>query len=123
MTRWALLVGAIGTEVAATLALRASMDHPAWLVLVVAGYVCAFGCLALVLDRGMSIGVAYGVWAASGVALTAVLAHLIFTDPLTWLMGVGIVCIGAGVLLVETGSAGAQPGRASGGVDSRQGVS
>lgn len=108
-TRWSLLVGAIVTEVAATLALRASLDQSWWLVLVAVGYVAAFTCLTLVLDRGMPLGVAYGIWSASGVALTAVLAHLVFDDPLTGPMSLGIVAIGAGVLLVEVGSAKAGP--------------
>lgn len=111
MAGWALLAGAIGTEVTATLALRASMDQPWWLMLVVVGYVAAFACLTLVLDHGMPIGVAYGIWGASGVALTAVLAAIIFDDPFTWLMGAGIAAIGAGVLLVELGSSRAGEGR------------
>ena len=41
MRRWALLGAAIVVEVAATLSLRASQDHSAWLVVVVAGYVGA----------------------------------------------------------------------------------
>lgn len=48
---------------------------------------------------------AYGIWAATGVALTAVLARLIFDEPLSLTMVFGILLIGAGVLLVEVGSA------------------
>lgn len=104
MIRWGLLLGAVGTEVAATLSLRASMDAHLWLVVVVVGYVLAFTFLAMVLERGMPIGVAYGIWSASGVALTALLAYLLFDEPLTWVMGVGLLAIAAGVLLVELGS-------------------
>ena len=39
MRNWALLTGAIVTEVAATLSLRASQDHAVWLAVVVVGYV------------------------------------------------------------------------------------
>jgi small multidrug resistance pump len=35
--------------------------------------------------------------------LTAVLGRVLFGDPLTWLMGAGIVCIIAGVFLIELG--------------------
>ena len=99
-----LLAGAIASEVAATLALRASQDHTAWLVVVVAGYLGGFVLLTAVLRAGMAIGVAYGIWGASGTAATAVLAAAIFGDPFTWPIAAGIGLIIAGVLLVELGS-------------------
>jgi small multidrug resistance pump len=99
-----LLAAAIVTEVAATLSLRASQDHSSWLVLVVVGYVGAFVLLTLVLRTGMAVGVAYGIWGATGTAATAVLAAALFGDPFTWPIAVGIGLIIAGVLLVEFGS-------------------
>lgn len=108
MRKWVLLGGAILTEVAATLSLRASQDHYAWLVLVVVGYLCGFILLTLVLRLGVAVGVAYGIWGATGTALTAVLAAAIFGDPLTWPIAVGIGLIIAGVLFVELGSHPAQ---------------
>ncbi|MGH3580706.1 MAG: DMT family transporter [Mycobacterium sp.] len=104
MRKWALLISAIVTEVAATLSLRASQDHPAWLAVVVVGYAVAFVLLALVLREGIPVGVAYGIWGAAGTALTTVLAALIFRDALTWPIAGGIALIIAGVLLVEFGS-------------------
>ena len=79
-----LLAGAIVIEVVATLSLRASQDHSAWLVLVAVGYVGAFVLLTMVLRTGMPVGVAYGIWGALGTAGTAVLAALLFGDPFTW---------------------------------------
>jgi small multidrug resistance pump len=102
--KWTLLTAAIVTEVAATLSLRASQDHAAWLAVVVVGYATAFALLALVLRGGIAVGVAYGIWGASGTALTAVLAAVIFRDALTWPIVGGIALIIAGVLLVEIGS-------------------
>ncbi|GAA4803460.1 hypothetical protein GCM10023220_35900 [Streptomyces ziwulingensis] len=58
----------------------------------------------MVLRAGLALGVAYGIWGASGVALTAVLATVIFGDPLTAVMGVGIALVIAGVLCVELGA-------------------
>lgn len=104
MRKWALLAAAISIEVAATLSLRASQDHSAWLMLVVAGYVGAFVLLTMVLRTGMPVGVAYGIWGAMGTAGTAVLAAIIFGDPFTWPIVAGIGLIIAGVLLVEFGS-------------------
>lgn len=102
--KWLLLFAAIAVEVTGTLSLRASQDHSAWLVLVVTGYLASFYFLALVLRAGMPVGVAYGVWGAIGTAATAVLAALIFGDPFTAPIIVGIVLIIAGVLMVELGS-------------------
>lgn len=104
MRSWALLLGAIGTEVAGTLALRASQDHRLWLVPVVAGYVAAFALLSRVLRAGMPVGVAYGIWGALGTAVTAVAAAALFGDPITPTIVAGIGLIIAGVLLVQLGS-------------------
>lgn len=105
MLAWVLLSGAIVLEVGGTLSLRASdgFTRWQWAIPVVIGYVGAFALLSQVLRLGMHVGVAYAVWAGVGVALTAVLARFIFQDPLTWIMGLGIVLIGAGVALVELG--------------------
>jgi small multidrug resistance pump len=102
--KWALLGAAIVVEVAATLSLRASQDHSAWLIVVVAGYATAFVLLTLVLRAGLPIGVAYGIWGALGTVGTAVLAAAIFGDPFSWPIGVGVGLIIAGVLVVELGS-------------------
>jgi small multidrug resistance pump len=48
--------------------------------------------------------VAYGIWGACGVALTAVLSNLIFKEPLTAIMIAGIIVIIIGVLMIELGS-------------------
>ena len=97
MRKWLLLGAAIVVEVVATLALRASQDHSAWLVVVVAGYTGAFVFLTLVMRAGLPIGVAYGIWGALGTAGTAVLAAVIFGDPFTWPIAVGIVAATIGI--------------------------
>jgi small multidrug resistance pump len=104
MRRWALLGGAILTEVIATLSLRAFQDQRMWILLVVAGYTASFVLLTRVLRAGVPVGVAYGIWGASGTAATAVLAAIIFGDPFTVPIVAGIGLIIAGVLLVEFGS-------------------
>jgi small multidrug resistance pump len=104
MRKWALLSGAILTEVTGTLSLRACQDQRLWLILVVAGYVASFFLLTRVLRAGVPVGVAYGIWGASGTAITAVMASLIFDDPFTWPIVAGIGLIIVGVLMVELGS-------------------
>ncbi|HET7065994.1 MAG TPA: SMR family transporter [Nocardioides sp.] len=104
MTTWLLLVCAILCEVTASLSLKRALDVPAFYVLVAFGYLAAFVLLSLTLRQGLGIGVAYGIWAACGVALTAVASKVIFDEPLTSVMVVGIVLIIGGVLLVEAGA-------------------
>jgi small multidrug resistance pump len=113
--RWVFLGGAIVTEVTATLSLKAALDAPAFYVLVVAGYLAAFLLLAATLRAGMPLGAAYGIWGAVGVASTAVLSWVFFGEALTWVMGLGIAVIIAGVLLVELGAQAAARADESGG--------
>ncbi len=102
--RWILLAGAIVSEVTASLSLKAALEQPVFFVVVVTGYVAAFVLLAAVLRRGMALGVAYGVWAALGVAATALLSAALFGETLTPTMLAGIALVIAGVLCVELGS-------------------
>lgn len=101
-------MAAILSEVTGSLSLKGALDNSLLYVVVTAGYVASFVLLGAVLRRGMALGVAYGIWAAVGVALTAVLSALIFDEPLTVIMGVGLVLIIGGVLLVEFGAQAAQ---------------
>ncbi|MDS1115729.1 SMR family transporter [Gordonia westfalica] len=99
------VVLAIMAEVGATLALRAATDgRPRFYGIVVVGYVTAFVALTIALRQGIPLGVAYGIWAAAGVAATAVAAHFLFRERLTPRMLAGIGVIVVGVLLVELGA-------------------
>lgn len=104
MKKWLYLAGAIVFELVGTMSLRASVGEGAWFALTAFGYVTAFYLLFLALQAGMSIAVAYGLWGALGVALTAVLGTAIFQEPLSSAKILGIVVITAGVLLVEFGA-------------------
>lgn len=103
---WLLLMGAILTEVTATMSLRASegLRKKRWIAAVAVSYVVAFSLLTLALIEGMPVGIAYGIWAASGVALTAIGARVFFKERLTVRMVAGIVLIAIGVLVIELGS-------------------
>lgn len=101
---WVALAVAIALEVSASLSLSAAQTAPAFFAVVVVGYVGSLSLLGVVLRAGMPVGVAYGIWGACGVLLTAVSASVLFGDPLTPLMlaGMGLVIIG--VLTIELGS-------------------
>jgi small multidrug resistance pump len=103
---WVLLGAAIATEVAGTLALRASdgMTKLVPAIIVVVGYLASFGFLALVL-KTLPVGIVYAIWAAVGVALVAVLGKIMFNDPVPPIAMIGMVLIVAGVVLVSMSGA------------------
>ena len=103
---WILLGAAILSEVTATIALRISDGFSKLVpsVIVVVGYLVAFGLLSQVLKRGMPVGVAYGVWSAVGVALVALIGAAFLGDSLTWIQVGGLALVIAGVAALELGA-------------------
>lgn len=101
------LVAAIASEVTGTLSLKLASDGRGLrrYGVVITGYLAAFAMLTATLKAGLPLGVAYGIWSAGGVAVTAIASRLLFGEPLTRTMVAGIALIMAGVLLVEIGSA------------------
>ena len=104
MKAFGALAAAIILEVIGSLSLKGALENSALYTVVIIGYVGAFTLLAGSIRLGMPLGVAYGIWAAFGVVLTAVMSQVLFDEPLTPLMMVGILVIVAGVLCVEMGS-------------------
>ncbi len=102
MIHWLLLGGAIGSEVTATLALKAS-DGFTRLVpagVVVAGYALSFWLLSIVV-RELPIGVVYAIWSGIGTIAVGLLGAVLFGEPLSALKLAAIVVIVAGVALLE----------------------
>lgn len=104
MNQWLLLGIAIVAEAAGSLCLKAATTEPLWFVAVTLAYAVAFSVFTRVLRSGMPLGVAYGIWAASGVVLSAIGARLVFGEDITPTMIAGMVIIVAGVLCVELGT-------------------
>ncbi|MBA3367638.1 MAG: QacE family quaternary ammonium compound efflux SMR transporter [Geodermatophilaceae bacterium] len=102
---YVFLAGAIACEVVATLCLRASegFSRLGFATVVVVGYVAAFVLLSLTLTRGVQLGVAYGIWAAVGVAAVAVLSIPLFGEGLTGTQVGGLVLVVLGVVALEVG--------------------
>lgn len=103
---WFWLAGAIASEVAATLSLKASEGFTRlWpSVVVVIGYVFAFYALSRAMVLGMAVGTAYAVWAGVGVAAVATLGVLLFGERLSWPQVLGMVLVVAGVLAIQLGT-------------------
>lgn len=102
---WIFLVGAIVAEVFATTSLKLSEGFTKLVpsILVVAGYATAFFLLSQALVKGLDLGVAYGIWAAVGVALVAVIGVVFLGESLTWVQTGGIALVIAGVMALEMG--------------------
>lgn len=96
---------AIVSEIIGTLSLRVAdgFRRKIWIIPLVIFYALAFFFLALTIAAGMPVAVAYGIWSAVGVALIALLARIIWKEPLTPRMILGLILIMVGVLLVEIG--------------------
>jgi small multidrug resistance pump len=104
---WFWLAGAILAEVTGTIALKFSegFSRAGPSILVVLGYGVAFVALSQALVRGMPVGVAYGVWAALGVTLVALIGAAFLGESLTWIQVGGIGLVIGGVLALELGAA------------------
>lgn len=102
--KWFALIGAIVAEVSGSLSLRGAMDYPGLYVIVVLGFGTAFFLLAQTMRLGMPLGVAYGMWGACGVALTAIMSSVFFNEPITGAMALGILAVICGVVCIEMGS-------------------
>ncbi|MFE7203914.1 DMT family transporter [Pseudonocardia alni] len=104
---WGWLALAIGAEVTGTVALRFSQGFSRLVpsMITVVGYGLAFWSLSQALGRGMALGIAYGTWAAAGVALVALIGVLFLGESLTWVQLGGIALVIAGVLALELGGA------------------
>lgn len=103
MKKWLALSVAIIAEVAGAMSLKVALQQPWWFTLTIAGYVTAFALMAWLLRDGNALGAIYGIWAACGVALTAIAGAVIYGDTLGWVSILGIAVVILGVVLVETG--------------------
>lgn len=102
---WIWLAVSIIAEVAATLALRASdgLRRRRWLAVAAAGHPFSYVFLARALSAGLPVGIGYGVAGAASVALVAIASRLLWNDPLSGRMQIGIGFVAAGVMLVALG--------------------
>jgi small multidrug resistance pump len=103
---WLLLLGAIATEVAGTMALRALSAGwrliPA--IVVTIGYLASFVLLALAL-RTVAVSTAYAVWSGVGTVGVAILGVLIYGERITLLGAAGIALVIVGCVLLNLGGA------------------
>lgn len=102
MSPWIYLSAAIVAEVVATSALKSSagFSRLAPSLMVVLGYALAFYFLALSL-RFIPLGIAYAVWAGTGIVLIALIGWLVYGQTLDAPALIGMGFIIAGVVVIH----------------------
>ncbi|MEN7550458.1 multidrug efflux SMR transporter [Rapidithrix thailandica] len=103
--KYLFLFGAIAAELIGAIATRQSsgFTKPLPSIIAVLGVVGAYFMLSLSLKSGMTIGVAYGIWAALGITLLVLIGVFFFKEPLSFVQVIGIILIVSGVLALELG--------------------
>ncbi|MCW2787884.1 MAG: hypothetical protein JWQ91_1921 [Aeromicrobium sp.] len=103
---YTLLGLAIAFEVSGTLALRRTDGFTVLVpsLIVAICYVLAFVLLSLVLQRGLSVAVAYALWSAAGIVVIAAIGWLFLDEDLSALQAGGMGLIVCGVIAVELGT-------------------
>ena len=106
MSHWTYLAIAIVAEVIGTSFLKSSEGFTKLLpsAIVVVTYVIAFYFLGLTL-KTLPVGIAYAVWAGTGVALITLVGYLFFGQALDAPALIGIVLIALGVAVINLFSA------------------
>ena len=99
--QWLLLSIAIAAEVCGTQALKYSngFTKPLPIAIVIAGFAVAFVCMAQVVKR-MDVGLAYALWAGSGIAIVTIVAWILFGQRPTPLSLLGLAAIIGGAAVI-----------------------
>lgn len=106
VTAWALLVAAIGVEVASTASLSRTMGFrdPLWTGLVLGGYALSIWLLALVI-RHIPVSITYAVWSGLGTAGIALVGVLFLGERLTPVQAAALGLIIVGVVILNLAGA------------------
>lgn len=96
------LVIAVGLEVIATSALKASNSFTNLLptVVMVVGYLVSFYLLSLVM-RSIPVGITYALWSGLGIVSICVLSSVLFKEVLDLPAIIGLGFIIAGIVIVQ----------------------
>jgi small multidrug resistance pump len=102
MSHWIYLAVAIISEVIGTSFLKSAegFTRPVPSLIVFVAYVASFYFLSLAL-KTLPLGIAYAVWAGTGVALIALAGHAIFGQVLDAPAIIGIMLIVSGVVVIN----------------------
>ncbi len=100
--KYVYLAIAIVSEVTATSALKASeqFTRPIPSLIVVAGYLCSFYFLTLVLNS-IPVGVAYAIWSGLRIVLVGIVAAFLYRQVPDWPAVLGMALIIGGVVVIN----------------------
>lgn len=79
-------------------------SKPLWLLSSALGYVVTFALVSMALQRGWTMALTYGLWAAGGIMLLAVADRLLLGETLRGTAVVGMVLSIAGIALMLHGT-------------------
>ena len=101
MGYWYLAI-AVGAEVIATLALKASdgFSHSIFSTVCIIGYAVAFYFLSLVL-KTVPVGIAYAIWAGMGIVLITSISAVLYKQIPDLPAVIGMFFILAGVIMIN----------------------
>lgn len=104
LSAWLLIAASVIAEVVGTVALKHSDGFSK---LVPSGASAACYALAIwlmaVAMRHLDMGITYAVWAASGIAITAVVGITFYGEQLGGIKALGLVCVVGGVVMLNLG--------------------
>jgi small multidrug resistance pump len=104
--RWLLLLGAIGSEVIATSALKMSdgLSRLTPTVIVGVGYLAAFILLGKAIKQ-LEVSTAYAIWSGLGTAAICLIGAFAFGESLTAAKTVGVLLVIGGVVVLNLAGA------------------
>ena len=96
---------AIVSEVFGTTFMKMSegFTHPVFGLATAVCYVISFVLLALALKH-VGLGMAYGIWGGGGTLLTTLVGIVVWNDPFSVIVGIGMVAVVAGIALLSKGT-------------------
>lgn len=102
---WLLVATSVTAEVVGTVALKYSdgFSKPFPSAAAAACYALAIWLMAVAM-RYLDMGITYAVWAASGIAATALVGIAVFGEQLGIVKAMGLVCIVGGVAMLSLGN-------------------
>ena len=96
---------AIVSEVLGTTFMKLSdgFPHPVFGLVTAVCYIMSFVLLTLALKH-LSLGMAYGIWGGVGTLLTTLVGIIVWDDPFSIVVGIGMIAVVAGIALLSKGT-------------------
>lgn len=109
---WIYLFVAIVLELVGTTSLKLSDGFTVipFVISCVVAYTICFAVFTLCLEH-MSLGLAYGIWGGLGTVGTIIIGMIVWHEPFTLLMGLGVICVIIGTALMSFGNEEAEAGK------------